>query len=192
MIPEVLKREIQHRLERMGGGSLPDRLNAHPVLIFGMAGSCLILLIVTLVWALRPASSLPRSHNKTAWFCDMNTGKLFQGSAKKAGPIATPSGPSAGFRAHVYSYKLDPNESELFVGFLERPDPDAKRKYSTAGENDFGKWVQGHLIRRLKDKQWVQADSPEGQAILKELTQPDKRGRTPIYQPTDRKRSGRI
>jgi hypothetical protein len=200
MIPEMLKREIQHRLERLGGrmagASLRERFNAHPLLIAGVAGLSVILLVVALAWTLWPTSSVSRRQSKTAWFCDTNTGKLFEDSSRKAGPISAPSGSAsngepAGFRAHVYSYVMDPNESELFVGFLERPDPDAERKYASTDTIDFGRWIRGHLIRRLKDKQWVRADSPEGQAILKEQTQPNKRGQTPIYQPADRKRSGR-
>lgn len=197
MIPEVLKREIQHFLERMGGrvtgGSLRDRLNMHPMLILSVTGICTLLLILMLAWLLRPASAASRPQSKTAWFYDTKTGKLFQDSSRKAGPIAAPSGPApsgepAGFRAHVYSYVLDPNESELFAGFLERPDLDAERRYATADTSDFANWTQGHLIRRPKDKQWVRASSPEGQAILEEQTRPDKRGRTPIYQVPGRER----
>jgi hypothetical protein len=197
MIPEVLKREIQHFLERVGGrvtgGSLRDRLNLHPMLILSVTGICTLLLILMLAWMLRPASAASRRQGKTAWFYDTKTGRLFQDSSRKAGPIAAPSGsaPSggpAGFRAHVYSYVLDPNESELFAGFLERPDPDAERKHSTAGTSDFPNWTQGHLIRRPKDKQWVRASSPEGQVILEEQTRPDRRGRTPIYQAPDGRR----
>jgi hypothetical protein len=166
------------------------------MLIAGVAGLSVILLGLVLAWTRWPASGISRKQGKTAWFCDVNTGKLFQGSSKQAGPIAAPSGPAsngepAGFRAHVYSYVLDPNESKLFVGFMERPDPDAERKYSASDMSNFDKWIRGHLIRRPNDKQWVRAASPEGQAILKEQTQPNKRGQTPIYQVPDGKRSAR-
>ena len=124
---------------------------------------------------------------KTAWFYDMNTGSLFAGSSKRTGPIAAPSGPAlsgepAGFRAHVYSYVLDPNESELFVGFLECPDPNAVVRAAASDMRDFQKWAERRLIRRVHDKAWVQATSPEGQALLQELTRPNELGQTRLYQ----------
>jgi hypothetical protein len=190
-IPDVLRYEIRHRLENLGGdanaGGLRGWINAHPLLIAGAAGLSAVTLIVTLASFAWSGSGASRARPGTVWFYDTNTGRLFTDSPKKAGPIAAPSGPAsdgepAGYRAHVYSYARDPNEAELFVGFLERPDPEADRKYSTADARDLGKWIQGHLIRRPKDKQWVRADSPEGQKILGEMIEPDKRGRTPIYQ----------
>jgi len=190
-IPDVLKYEIRHRLENLGGGTndggLRGWVNAHPLLVAGVAGVSAVSLIVVLASSLWGASDASRTQAKTVWFCDANTGKLFTGSSKKAGPIAAPSGPgtdgeAAGFRAHVYSYVRDPNQAELFVGFLERPDPEAEKKYSTTDLRDFDRWTQGHLIRRLRDKRWVPAASPEGQAILQETIKPNKRGQTPIYQ----------
>ncbi len=190
-IPDVLRYEIQHRLERLGIGTSgmgPRQwINERPLLVASVAGVSAVLLVLALKWTLWPASDAPQMRAKTVWFYDVNTGKLFEGSPKKAGPIAAPSGPApdgepAGFRAHVYSYVLDPNEAELFVGFLERPDPEAPTECSAAERSDWGRWVQGHLIRRPNDKKWVRAASPEGQAILKEQIQPNKRGQTPIYQ----------
>ena len=190
-IPDVLRYEIQHRLERLGIGTpdlgLRQQINERPLLVISIAGASIVLVGLLLFLGLRPASGPLPTRGETAWFCDINTGKLFEGSPKKAGPIAAPSGPApdgepAGFRAHVYSYVLDPNEAELFVGFLERPDPDAPRECSTAERSDWNRWVQGHLIRRPNDKKWVRAANPEGQAILNEQIQPNKRGQTPIYQ----------
>ncbi len=81
----------------------------------------------------------------------------------------------------MYSYRLDPNEADLFTGFLERPDPDARGKL-TSDMRDMDKWAQGRPIKRVKDKRWVQATSPEGRAILQELVRPNKKGQTPVYQ----------
>lgn len=190
-IPDVLRYEIRHRLENLRGGTNDEGprgwINAHPLLIASVAGLSAVSVVVVLVSVLWPGSETSRARPRTAWFYDGNTGKLFPGSPKKAGPIAAPSGPAsdgepAGYRAHVYSYVRNPNESELFVGFLERPDLDAAKEHRTADLRDFGRWVQGHLIRRPKDKQWVRAASPEGQAILDEMVKPNKRGQTPIYQ----------
>jgi hypothetical protein len=77
---------------------------------------------------------------------------------------------------------LDPNVSELFVGFLERPDPDSDTKAAASDIRDFDRWARSRLIRRVDDKQWVRVMSPEGQAILNEMTRPNKKGQTPIYQ----------
>jgi hypothetical protein len=190
-IPHVLRYEIQHRLESLGIGAsgMGSRqwMNERPLLVASVAGVSVVSLILALTWALWPASDAPRVRAKTVWFYDVNTGKLFEGSPKNAGPVAAPSGPAtngepAGFRAHVYSYVLDPNEAELFVGFLERPDPEAPTECSASDRSDWGKWIEGHLIRRPGDKKWVRAASPEGQAILKGQIQPNKRGQTPIYQ----------
>jgi len=190
-IPDVLRYEIRHRLESLNGGTTAEGprgwINGHPLLVAAATGVSAVALIVvasSLFWS---GSNATRAKPKTVWFYDANTGRLFTGSPKKAGPIAAPSGPAAdgepaGFRAHVYSYVRDPNEAQLFVGFLERPDPQARRKYSNADATDAGNWIQGHLIRRPKDNQWVPAASPEGQKILDEMTQPNKRGQTPIYQ----------
>ena len=189
-IPDVLRYEIRHRLESLragtGDGGIRGRINEHPGLAVGLAGGSVVVVALVLFLALRPASPPAFPQGKTAWFYDINTGRLFVDSPKKTGPIAAPSGPTpkgepAGFRAHVYSYVLDPNESEVFTGFLERPDPDAQSKPAAADMKDFPRWAQGRLIRRVKDKEWVPAASPEGQAILEELLRPNQRGQTPIY-----------
>ena len=87
-------------------------------------------------------------------------------------------------QAHVYSYVPEPQKADLFVGFLERPDPNGGKLASDT--MDFDEWARGRLIRRVSDKQWVQAAGPEGQAILNELMRPNKKGQTPLYQmPTE-------
>lgn len=190
-IPDVLRYEIRHRLEDLrgtaAGGGPREWLNAHPLLAFGTAGLSLMLVGLVLVWTLWPAPGESFPQAKTAWFYDINTGKLFEASPKKTGPIAAPSGPAsngglAGFRAHVYSYVRNPNESELFVGFLEQPDPESESKCSASDMRELDRWTQSRLIRRPKDKDWVRASSPEGQAILEEMIRPNKKGQTPICQ----------
>lgn len=196
-IPDVLRYEIRHRLESLeagtGGEGPRAWLNAHPVLAIAATGLSVILVVVVLTGALWPTpdSSFPLA--KTAWFYDINTGKLFQGSPKKTGPIQAPSGPTAdgepaGFRAHVYSYVREPSDAELFVGFLERPNPDSESKCSASDFGQFDKWARSRLIRRPKDKGWVPATSPEGKKILDEMVRPNKKGQTPIaHTPNGRK-----
>ncbi len=124
-IPDVLRYEIRHRLENLGVGAGGDGprawLNAHPVLAIALMGLSVTLVVVVLAAMLWPASDSSIPLAKTAWFYDINTGKLFQGSPKKTGPIAAPSGLTsdgepAGFRAHVYSYVRDPNDSGTVRG----------------------------------------------------------------------------
>ncbi len=192
-IPDFLRYDLRHRIERFQDGvkrgNLRRWINDSPGLVVAVTVASGLLLAVVIVWALWPNSAPRLRQGKTAWFYDTNTGSLFVGSSKRTGPIAAPSGPAragapAGFRAHVYSYVLDPNESELFVGFLERPDPNAGARAATSDMRDFQKWAQSRLIRRVDDEAWVQAASPEGQALLEELTRPNELGQTPIYQVT--------
>ncbi len=190
-IPDILRYEARHWLERFqtAGGPRNWRrwINDSPGLVLGVVAFSVVLLVVVLLWVRRgaPATALPQG--KMAWFCDTNTGELFLARRNKVGPVPAPSGPTAdgepaGFRAHVYSYVLEPNESDLFVGFLERPDDTGGVKVSPADTKDLQKWSQGRLLKRVKDEEWVPAAGPEGQAILQEMLRPNERGQTPIYQ----------
>lgn len=186
-IPDLLQYEMHHRLERWRAGmrrlNLRGWINAHPVWVIGIASVAAVLLILALVRVLKPSASASFQQGKSAWFYDTNTSQLFVGSSRQSGPIPAPSGPlPAGFRAHVYSYVLDPNESELFVGFLERPDPAAGAARSAHDMSDFQAWARGRLVRRADDKKWVAATSPEGQAILQQMLSPNEKGQTPLYQ----------
>lgn len=190
-VPDVLRYELRHRLEclqdSLAGRGVRSWVNAHPGLAATVACGSVLLLILGLVQLLRPASHDRQFQGPTAWFYDAGTGSLFTDNARHTGPIEAPSGAlidgtPAGYRAHVYSYVLHPNDSELFVGFMERPDPWSGRKASASEMAGTEEWAQGRLIRRVDDKDWVAANSDEGQAIMEELLQPDSAGRTPIYQ----------
>ncbi len=182
--------ELRHRMEHLAQGmnvrGIRGWVNDHPLRIALLAAlSTLVLLL--LGWAFRPASPQEFNEGRQAWFFDQNTQKLFVASSKKTGPIAAPSGPlpdgnHAGLRARVYSYEVNPHDTELFVGFLERPDPHGPSKASAADVATFTKWAQARLIKRVNDDQWVPATSAEGQAIIQSLTHPNDRGQTPIYQ----------
>jgi len=189
-IPDLLTRELRHHVERLQDWvrqlGLPQWVNESRRLIIGVTCLCVLLLVVVASRALKSSPGHVFQHGKTAWFYDVNTGKLFLAGYKQVGPIAAPSGPTpggtlAGFRAHVYSYVLDPNESDLVVGFLEQPDPDAPRKASASDMRDIGRWAQSRLIRRVKDKQWVPAKSPEGRAIIEAMMEPNEKGQIPVW-----------
>ncbi|MBN1359215.1 MAG: hypothetical protein JW993_01420 [Sedimentisphaerales bacterium] len=187
----LFQSELRHWLERwqerVRRWNLRGWINDHPGWIIGVAcfSALLLCFVLIRVFTPRPSTALPQS--KSAWFYDINTGRLFTGSPKQAGPITAPSGPSsdggpAGYRAHVYSYVLDPNESELFVGFLERPNRGGKATRAVYDMRDFEAWASQRQIKRADDEQWVEASSPEGEAILQELLSPNEKGQTPLYQ----------
>ncbi len=190
-LPDWFIYEIRHRLERLPCGSsrlgIRDWINESPLRIGGV--TVFLVLVLALVFGLSSRSG-PRQdfkEGRRAWFYDQNTEELFVSSSKKAGPIAAPSGAlpngdPAGFRARVYGYVWNPQESDLFVGFLERPDPDAGSKTSGADMAEFPEWAQGRLIKRVEDDQWVSATGPEGRDIIQGLTRPNNKGQTPIYQ----------
>jgi heme A synthase len=188
-IPDLLTRELRHHMERLQDRvrqvGLRQWINESHRLMIGVTCLCVLLLVVVAARTLRPAPQRAFRHGERAWFYDANTGKLFTAGFKQVGPIAAPSGPApggelAGFRVHVYSYVLDPNENDLVVGFLEQPDPEAPRRASASDMRDMSKWAQSRLIRRVKDKQWVRVMSPEGRAIMEELMEPNEKGQTPV------------
>ena len=188
-IPDWLRYEMHHRIERLSerfrGWRGRQWINGNPRTIAILAVTSVLLLTLVFIMVRRSPADRRDVQGKTAWFYDSNTGELFVADGKDLGPIEAPSGPlpeggRAGFRAHVYSYVLDPNESELFVGFLQQPDPDAGG--SGSADSD---WAEGTLIRRVDDRApcpWVSAESPEGRRIVEGLTRPNHRGQSPIYQ----------
>lgn len=190
-VPDWLRYEASHRIEwlqdRFRHVRVRESINDNPRMVLGVTVLSLLVLTGVVALVLRPAPRRRYDLGRKAWFYDLNTGELFVSSSKKAGPIEAPSGPlpngeHAGLRAHVYSYVLDPNESELFVGFLEQPDPSAGASRRAADMSDFRKWAEMATIRRLDDSDWVPATSPGGREILQGLTRPNERGQTPIYQ----------
>ncbi len=190
-VPELIRYEIGHRLEQWRDGirrrNLRGWINEHARLVIALACLSVLLLGAVLMGVFRPTASAPFRQGKSAWFYDVNADRLFVGHSKQTGPIPAPSGPlpdggPAGFRAHVYSYVLEPNESELFIGFLERPDPKAAVKRLNQDTIDFEAWAKGRLVKRVEDEKWVEAASPTGQEIVQQLLTPNKQGQTPLYQ----------
>jgi hypothetical protein len=189
-VPDWLRYEIQHKIEQLGDGierlHVKDRINENPKAVVGVTLFSVLLLGVVLLSAGRETPARRYQGDKKAWFYDLNTGELFSASSKQTGPIEAPSGPlpnggPAGLKAHVYSYVLDPNASEHFVGFLERPDPQADAKQLASDQSHFPEWARGRLIKRVDDETWVSPTSRRGRDIIQELTQPNDQGQTPIY-----------
>jgi hypothetical protein len=190
-IPDPLRYEIRHQMERLGHGlewiGIGERINAPTWAVVGAACLAALVLIRLAAWIFTPSPARPFKETPKAWFYDLNSGSLFVVAGHSEGPLAAPSGPlpeggPAGVRAHVYSYVLDPNESGRFVGFLERPDSNAGADRQGPNAAEAGQWGHGRLIKRTGDKEWVSATSPAGCEILQALTRPNERGQTPIYQ----------
>jgi len=190
-VPDWFRYEIAHALDRLrqerGTEGWREGLNRNPGWI-ALATVVTLLILGSVFWKLgRSSSGIPVLEGVYAWFYDLKSDRLFQATRNKLGPIAAPSGPlpsgePAGVRAHVYSYVLDPNENELFVGFLDKPDPNANGGRPTWKRGDFDKWTRNRLIKRVEDETWVPVNSKAGQGILQELSRPDERGRTAQYQ----------
>ena len=125
------------------------------------------------------------------WFYDLNHQRLFPVKSGQLPPIEAPSGPlangaPAGVRAYVFTYSDDPKTTDTFIGFLETIDPNVDKSsiglmdLRVSGAETFSK---GRLIRRIKDKEWIEANSEEGRAILKEAFRKNESGKIPQYIP---------
>ena len=189
-IPDWLSYEFRHKIEglrnRFERLHVKDTINDNPRIVAIVALVSVLLLGFTVSLVRRETPSGHYRLSKKAWFYDLNTGELFVSSSKQTGPIAAPSGPlpngePAGLRAHVYSFLSDPNEAERFVGFLEKPDPNAATKALTSDPRKFEEWSHGRLIKRVGGDTWVSPTSRRGRQIIQELTHPNSQGRTPMY-----------
>ncbi len=189
-LPDWLNYEIRHKAERFREWyerlQFRDALNDNPrvVLSVTLFSAALLVVVLLLIGREAPARHYPTSKN--AWFYDLNTGKLFVGSGRQTGPIEAPSGPlpngePAGLRAHVYSFVPAPKDSELFVGFLEKPDPQTNIGQLTFDLGAFEEWTRGRLIKCVGDEDWVSPTSVRGHEIIQGLTQPNREGQTPMY-----------
>jgi len=190
-IPDWLRYELRHKIEwlqdRYERLRVREAINDNPRVVAAVAFVSVFLLLVVLVLVRRPAPGPEYEESRETWFYDMNTGELFTASSRKAGPIEAPSGPlpdggPAAFRANVYSYVLDPNEAELFVGFLEKPNSGAGSRKKAPDRSDFDEWAGATSIRRIDSNDWVPATSSAGEEIMAGMARPNEKGQTPIYQ----------
>jgi hypothetical protein len=188
-LPDWLRYEIVHHWERLTVNAR-RWINAHPGLIVGITATSVFVLLVTIVWLSWPEEIVEEVVEiELAWFYDLNTDKLFVSRSELTGPINAPSGPlpcgrPAGVRAYVFSYIDEPNESERFIGFLERPNPAAKNNESASIDSRVGgagRWGQGRLICRAGDERWFKADSKQGRDILSWVFIPNHAGEHPYY-----------
>jgi len=182
-IPDWLRYEIKQRWL-----ILRQRINANPRIIISITAASAFVFLMIVLGLLTSEKTPQVQEYKKDWFYDLNTAKLFTAKSDLVPPIEAPSGPlpngrPAGAKAYVFSYVSGPNESERFIGFLEIPDPNAEKDSFAVSSDTSGaeQWGRGRLIRRVEDKQWVQADSAKGQAIIRELSLPNEKGQRPQY-----------
>jgi hypothetical protein len=177
-IPDWVKYELAERWQRFRRA-----INSNPRLVYGITLACVFILILTFFSLLARPKRPEVEIYKKAWFYDLNIGKLFVDKESKAGPVKAPSGPGpdgelAGVRAHVFTYKNEPDEADLYIGYLTKPD-------SNATDLDEATWEQATLVRSISDANWVSANSPKGKKIIKEALVRDEQGRIPRYYPPD-------
>jgi len=177
-IPDWVKYELAERWQKAR-----HAINSNPRLVYGITLACVFILILTFFSLLAGPKRPEVEIYKKAWFYDLNTGKLFTDKESKAGPVKAPSGPGsdgepAGVRAHVFTYKNEATEADLYIGYLTKPD-------LSAPDLDDATWEQTILVRSVEDANWVSANSPKGKKIMKEALARDEQGRIPRYQPPD-------
>jgi hypothetical protein len=189
-LPDWLRYEIQERWERL---ALRKWINKNPMIIVSITIASVLILLVIIGLSMPKKTVTIVKEYKKGWFYDPNTGELFVAESDAVPLIDAPSGTSPGgrlapVRAYVFSYAYEPNETNRFIGFLEIPNPVAKKEVPGSigsGASGAKRWGWGRLIRRVDDEQWVPADSNEGQAILKELFLPNENGEVAHYCPPE-------
>ena len=187
---KYLKYAIQ---ERWGRLVVRKWINNNPRIMVGIALVSAVALLMTVIGQCMPDNVPEVGEYKKAWFYDLNTGELFVARSYKLPPIKAPSGPlpngePAGVKAYVFSYAQEPNESERFIGYLEKLTPEGKKYMSSfqksrdnVTKESVRQLNKNRLIRRVTDEQWFSADSNEGQAITKEVFLPNENGQAPYY-----------
>jgi len=183
-IPDWLKYELIDRARK-----IRDYANRNPKVIMVISLSSVFILLLIIISMLGGESRPVEEPTKKAWFYDLNTGELFADKADKQPPIDAPSGPTpegmkAGVKANVFTYVNNPADSDLIIGYLEKPDPNAVD--SPLGGNQMaidgvGRFGRGLLIRTIADANWYPADSSMGRRIITQATKRDKTGKLAKY-----------
>ena len=182
-LPGWLGYEVKEKLYRLSPGKW---IGDNRRLVTVAALLPIVLMLVTAIacfWPYNPKRLKPQTKE---WFYDLNTAKLFTADKTLIPPIETPSGPlpggePAGVKACVLTYATPPNQSNRFIGFLEKANPSAQPPGAIDANSGARQWGHARLIRRLEDSEWIEADSPEGRKILEEAFAPDPNGERPHY-----------
>lgn len=150
-----------------------DKINHNPRMILGITLICIFVFIVTAFGLLAGRNKKPKPVLSTkAWFYDSNTGELFAAAEKHSAAIE-----DSVVRAYVFTYVNEPNENQLYIGYLTKPDLNPKSASSKSQSE------QPMLVRSVADANWFSADSPQGRDIIRKALQRDEQGRIPRYLP---------
>jgi hypothetical protein len=160
--------------------------------------AAVLLLIAALFLLMKNCQGPGPTQNITSnYYYDMNTKQTFVGKADLIAPISTPSGTykpapdapemGAGVKAYVFACGDCSDPKKHFIGYLEMYTPEAKKKMEQfmeqAAQREGGAQmspesylmyeegqVQGRMIMRVGDTEWVPAESDLGAKIVNELT----------------------
>ncbi len=185
-----IRYDIEERWDRLG---LRKWINNNPKIVIGISVIAGIVFLLIVITSLIPYKPPITSESQKNWYYDLNTETLFVVDGTKIPPIDAPSGKlpdgqPAGVRAYVFSYSRNPNESERFIGYLEKFTPEGKKMIVSIRKSKSN--VTGGMVRRLNsnrfvcrpsDKCWYLADSKEGVAILEQVSRSNKHGQSPNY-----------
>lgn len=189
---KYIRYDIEERWERLG---LRNWINNNPKIVTAISAAAVFIFLLIVISQLIPYKPLIISQTPKAWFYDLNTDKLYITDGENIPPIEAPSGElpdgrPAGVKAYVLSYFRDPNESERFIGYLEKFTPQGKKiisslqKSSAKVNEELIKQInRNRLIRWPDDNQWFLADSKEGRAILEQTSRINEMGQIPYYYP---------
>jgi hypothetical protein len=139
-----------------------QQINSRPLLGY-VGSSVLVTFAVTLALCSR-ANSRPRIVLSDKAYFSADDGKTwFADSVTKPTPFRLQDGGEA-VLAHVFSF----NDRDLFIGYLERDDGGAGQAKATS--NASASFAPGSLgsrvVKRPRDKAWVQMTSSQGIKIM--------------------------
>ncbi|MCE5340295.1 MAG: hypothetical protein LLF92_04105 [Planctomycetaceae bacterium] len=182
---KYLKYELKERWQRL---TVRKWINDNPKIIIRITIATVALFFILLIIKLIPYRPPKSVFNRKAWFYDLNTKKLFAEDGDKIPPIDAPSGKLAGVRACVLSYALEPNESDKFIGYLEKFTPQGRKCIDICKE--AGTKVTEEMIKDLNNNRyvskpndinnWFLASSEQGKEILKQANKINDKGQMPI------------
>lgn len=187
-----LRYKLREKWERL---AIRKWVNENPRIIMGISIASVFIFLLIVIAQLMPYRPPILSYTFKAWFYDLNTDKLFVVGSDEIPPIDAPSGPFpdgqlAGVKAYVLSYVREPNESERFIGYLEKYTPQGKeiiysfrKSQKNVTKESVRRLNQNRFVRRVADNRWFLADSNEGRAILENVLLPNEAGQIPIYYP---------
>jgi len=204
MLPEWFKYEVKKKLERF----MPDEFSFVSLRdwlddldrrwVIGITCGCVFIFMLVLFASGSDEVVVESKTKEKAWFYDLNTGELFVDDADKIPPIKAPSGrlsngEPAGVLAYVLSFVAEPNDSDMFIAYLEKFTKKGKeyellfrKSKQDVTEETIDAWNSERLISLPNGTEWHSINSEQGRALLKQAFQEDPNGQKPQYVTPDR------